>query len=258
MQAAYCPGVETLRYGTHPDQVVDLSFPDITTAARPPLVVLLHGGFWRVAYDRTHLRVVADALTAEGLAVANVEYRRVGGGGGWPSTFTDVADAVDAVLAALVDRVDAESVAVVGHSAGGHLALWAALRDRLRAGAPGHTDRAPLIRGVVALAPAADLAVVDRLGLSGGAVRELLGGSPATVPERFAAADPAVLGAPSAATVVVHGLADDIVPIEVSRSYCYRTGAALLEVPGTGHFELVDPASTAWPIVLTALRDVLG
>ena len=93
-------------------------------------------------------------------------------------------------------RVDLGSVAYVGHSAGGHLALWAALRDGLPAGAPGRAERAPLVRGVVALAPAADLAAVDRLGLSGGAVRELLGGSPATVPDRFAATDPAVLGRP--------------------------------------------------------------
>ncbi|WP_456788956.1 alpha/beta hydrolase family protein [Cellulomonas sp. P5_C5] len=248
--------METLRYGTHPDQVVDLTFPG--TAARPPLVVLLHGGFWRVAYDRTHLAETADALTAEGFAVANVEYRRVGGGGGWPSTFTDVGEAVDAVQVALAGRVDLGSVAYVGHSAGGHLALWAALRDGLPAGAPGRAERAPLVRGVVALAPAADLAAVDRLGLSGGAVRELLGGSPATVPDRFAATDPAVLGRPPAATVLVHGVLDDIVPIEVSRGYRDRTGVSLVEVPGTGHFELVDPASAAWPAVLAALRDVLG
>jgi len=151
--------VETLRYGTHPDQVVDLTYPEGVT--RPPLVVLLHGGFWRVAYDRVHVRVVADALTAQGFAVANVEYRRVGGGGGWPSTFTDVADAVDAVQLALADRVDLGAVAYVGHSAGGHLALWAAVRDRLPADAPGRADRAPLVRAVVALAPAADLAEVD-------------------------------------------------------------------------------------------------
>lgn len=248
--------METLRYGTHPDQVVDITFPQGGT--RPPLVLLLHGGFWRIAYDRVHLRAVADALTAEGFAVANVEYRRVGGGGGWPSTFTDVGDAVDAVQAALVDRVDLSSVAYVGHSAGGHLALWAAVRDRLPAGAPGRAGHAPLVRGVVALAPAADLATVDRLGLSGGAVRELLGGSPAAVPDRFAAADPAVLGTPPATTVVVHGLLDDIVPVEVSRSYRDRTGVSLVELPGTGHFELIDPASAAWPVVRTALRGVVG
>ncbi|GEK21128.1 alpha/beta hydrolase family protein [Cellulomonas xylanilytica] len=247
--------METLRYGTHPDQVVDVTFPPGATT--PPLVVLLHGGFWRVAYDRVHLRVVADALTAEGYAVANVEYRRVGGDGGWPATFTDVGDAVDAVQAALDGRVDLARVAALGHSAGGHLALWAAARDRLPAGAPGRSARAPLVRGVVALAPAADLAVVDRLGLSGGAVRELLGGSPTTVPDRFAAADPAVLGTPRARTVVVHGLLDDVVPVEVARSYCDRTGADLVEVPGTGHFELVDPTSAAWPVVLASLRRVL-
>jgi len=248
--------VETLRYGAHPDQVVDVTTP--AAAVRPPLVVLLHGGFWRAAYDRTHVRVVADALTAEGIAVANVEYRRVGGGGGWPSTFTDVGAAIDAVQVALADRVDLGSVAYVGHSAGGHLALWAAVRDRLPAGAPGRTDGPPLVRGVVALAPAADLAAVDRLALSGGAVRELLGGGPTTVPDRFAAADPAVLGAPAATTVVVHGLLDDTVPVEVARSYCDRTGAALVEVPGTGHFELVDPGSAAWPVVLATLRATLG
>lgn len=256
MRAAYSPDVETLRYGTHPDQVVDVTFPQ--DATRPPLVVLLHGGFWRVAYDRGHLRVVADALTAEGFAVANVEYRRVGGGGGWPATFTDVGAAVDAVELALADRVDPGSVAYVGHSAGGHLALWAAVRDRLPADAPGRTDHAPRVRGVVALAPNADLAAVDRLGLGGGAVRELLGGSPTTVPDRFAATDPSVLGTPPATTVVVHGLLDDVVPIEVARSYRDRTGVSLVEIPGTGHFELIDPASAAWPVVLAALGDVLG
>lgn len=256
MRAAYCPGVETLRYGTHPDQVVDVTFPQ--GATRPPLVVLLHGGFWRVAYDRVHVRVVADALTAEGFAVANVEYRRVGGGGGWPTTFSDVGDAIEAVQTALVDRVDPSSVAYVGHSAGGHLALWAAVRDRLPAGAPGRAARAPLVHGVVALAPAADLAAVDRLGLSRGAVRELLGGGPTAVPDRFAATDPAVLGTPPATTVVVHGLLDDLVPIEVSRSYRDRTGVALIELSGTGHFELIDPAYAAWPVVLAALRDVVG
>lgn len=248
--------MQTLRYGTHPDQVVDVTLPH--GVARPPLVVLLHGGFWRVAYDRVHVRVVADALTAEGFAVANVEYRRVGGDGGWPSTLTDVGAAVDAVQVALADQVDEDSVAYVGHSAGGHLALWAAVRDRLPAGAPGRTDRAPRVRAVVALAPAADLAVVDRLGLSRGAVRELLGGSPVTVPDRFAATDPAVLGCPAATVVVVHGALDDIVPVEVARSYCARTGAPLVEVPGTGHFELIDPTSAAWPVVLSALRDAMG
>ena len=153
------PSLETVRYGDLPDQVVDLTFPTTraATAPLPPLVVLLHGGFWRVAYDRLHVRVVADALTALGYAVANVEYRRVGGGGGWPSTFDDVARAVDAVEEALAGRVDLDAVAYVGHSAGGHLALWAALRDRLPVGAPGRAERPPRVRGVMALAPVADL-----------------------------------------------------------------------------------------------------
>lgn len=249
--------MESVRYGPHPDQVVDLTFPTTPATRPPPLVVLLHGGFWRVAYDRLHVRVVADALTAEGYAVANVEYRRVGGGGGWPTTFADVARAIDTVGEAVADRVDLDAVAYVGHSAGGHLALWAALRDRLPAGTPGRVEVPARVRGVVALAPAADLAAADRLGLSRGAVAELLGGGAADVPDRFAATDPAVLGAPAAATVVVHGELDDTVPVSVSRGYCERTGVRLVELPATGHFELIDPSSAGWPVIVRALRDVL-
>ncbi|MEZ0448664.1 alpha/beta hydrolase family protein [Cellulomonas sp. ICMP 17802] len=246
---------ETVRYGALPDQVADVTLPATTGPA--PLVVLLHGGFWRVAYDRAHVQVVADALDREGYAVANVEYRRVGGGGGWPTTFEDVARAIDTLEEVLAGRVDLGSVAYLGHSAGGHLALWAALRDRLPAGAPGRADRPPRVRGVVALAPVADLVAVDRLGLSRGAVAELLGGGPSEVPERFAATDPAALGAPAARTLVVHGRLDDTVPVSVSRGYRDRTGVELVEVPGTGHFELIDPASAAWPVVVGAIRSSL-
>ena len=249
------PPAETVTYGPRPDQVVDVTLP--ATAGPAPLVVLLHGGFWRARYDRGHVRVVADALTADGYAVANVEYRRVGAGGGWPTTFTDVALAVDTLETVLAGRVDLDRVAYVGHSAGGHLALWASLRDRLPPGAPGRTDSAPHVRGVVALAPAADLAHVHRLGLSRGAVGELLGGGPGAVPERYAAADPGVLGRPGAATVLVHGLLDDTVPVQVSRDYAARFGVPLVEVPAAGHFELIDPASGAWPAVAAALADVL-
>jgi acetyl esterase/lipase len=239
--------VESIRYGPHPDQVVDLTFPDVSGA---PLVCLLHGGYWRAAYDRTHVRVVADALTAEGYAIANIEYRRVGAGGGWPTTFEDVGTVLDllpAVLAArFPGRVDTGATTYVGHSAGGHLALWAAAR------------RAATIRGVVALAPVADLSTAYHLGLSRGAVSELLGGSPAEVPDRYAAADPMVLGCLRARTVLVHGDADDVVPLELSRAYSDSTGAALDILPGAGHFDLIDPGSTSWPAVLAAIDLVAG
>ncbi|ROS31345.1 S9 family peptidase [Cellulomonas sp. PhB150] len=231
----------TLRYGDLPDQVVDLILPE---AADAPLACLIHGGFWRAAYDRTHLAPLATALTAHGYAVANVEYRRVGAGGGWPTTFDDVASALDAIGPALASehpgRVDPAATVYVGHSAGGHLALWAA-------------HRSPTPRGVVALAPVADLVETSRLDLSRGAVRELLGGSPEDVPERYAAADPMGLGPTTARTVLVHGDLDDLVPPDFSRRYCARTGARLVALAGVEHFGVVEPGSTAWPAVLAAI-----
>jgi acetyl esterase/lipase len=239
--------VESIRYGPHPDQVVDLTFPDRSGA---PLVCLLHGGYWRAAYDRTHLRVVADALTNQGYAVANLEYRRVGAGGGWPTTFEDVSAVLDLLPTVLATRfagrVDVGSTTYVGHSAGGHLALWAATRP------------AASVRGVVALAPVADLSTAYSLGLSHGAVAELLGGSPGEVPERYAAADPMTLDAPRARTVLVHGDADDVAPPELSSAYSGRTGASLVILPGVGHFDLIDPGSTSWPAVLAAIDLVSG
>ncbi|MDM7831863.1 alpha/beta hydrolase family protein [Cellulomonas edaphi] len=233
-------------YGPHADQVVDLHLPDRRDA---PLVCLLHGGFWRAAYDRMHVRVVVDALTAAGYAVANVEYRRVGSGGGWPGTFDDVAAALDAVPAMLAERLPGRantgSIVYVGHSAGGHLALWAALRSP-----------APRVLGVVPLAPVADLGAAHALGLSRGAVSELLGGSPTDVPDRYSAADPMALGRPHARAVVLHGERDDVAPLALSQAYAARTGVELRALPGIGHFELIDPTSSAWPAVRTAIDDV--
>jgi alpha-beta hydrolase superfamily lysophospholipase len=116
--------VEDVRYGPHPDQVADLTLPPAGQPGPVPLVLLLHGGFWSAQHDRRPLRPMAQALNAAGYAVANVEYRRVGDGGGWPTTLTDVALACDA-LPALIERahpgkVDPDAVVLIGHSAGGH------------------------------------------------------------------------------------------------------------------------------------------
>ncbi|HWG99022.1 MAG TPA: alpha/beta hydrolase fold domain-containing protein, partial [Pilimelia sp.] len=191
------PPDATLAYGPLPDQVADLRLPAVTGPARSvapagrggaPLVLVVHGGFWRSEYDRSHVGPMAADLAARGWPVAVVEYRRTGTpGGGWPGTFQDVAEA----LARVPDLVAGECAArgvpgpapggpvVVGHSAGGHLALW------LAATAPRR------LRGVLALAPVADLAAAHELDLDGGAVAALLGGGPADVPDRYAAADPA-------------------------------------------------------------------
>ena len=204
----------TAAYGDHPDQVVDFYAPrDGRTAA--PLVVLLHGGAWRAPYDRVHTSPLADFLARRGFAVANVEYRRGGDdiprqrdgaenprpsgadpvAGRWPDTFDDVAAALDAmpVLAAReLPGADVRRIVVAGHSAGGHLALWAAARHVLPEGSPWRLSAPPPLRGVVALAPIADFATAAGLGVCGGAVDQLLGGK-ADFEERAAHADPGVL-----------------------------------------------------------------
>jgi len=232
-----------IRYGPEPEQIADLRLP----SRRGPLaaVVLLHGGFWRSAYDRTHVRPMADGLVQAGYAVATPEYARTGARGGWPSTFDDVRLAVARLPELVGDSVEIGDVVLVGHSAGGHLALWCAGLDLLDAYA-----------GVVALAPVADLVAAFRLDLDGGAVRALLGGSPEQVPDRYDAADPSRLPVPTGRVVVLHGQEDAQVPVDGSVRYAARTSADLRVLPGVEHFGLIDPTSAAWPAVLTAVRSV--
>lgn len=224
----------TLSYGPLAEHVIDVRLPPRLPG--PPLV-MIHGGFWRAAYDRTHTGPLTSALAAAGSVVAVPEYRRTGGGGGWPETFDDVAAALAAIPRLLAPYADGPPV-LVGHSAGGHLAVWAAVRGSLAA---------------VSLAGCVDLRMCSSLGLDDGATDLLLGGNPSTVPDRYAYADPARLPAPSAPVILLHGTADDRVPISVSRSYAARTGALLWELPEVGHFALIDPLSAAWPRVLEAV-----
>jgi acetyl esterase/lipase len=233
----------TVRYGAHPDQVVDLRLP--AGGQGHPLAVFVHGGFWRAEYDRGHAGPLAVDLAGRGIPVATVEYRRVGqDGGGWPGTFDDLIAAMRVVRA--LPGVDTVAPTLVGHSAGGHLALWYASRP---AAGPGL---------VVALAPIADLTAAARDRLDRDAVRDLLGGGPAELPDRYARADPVRLDPPQVPVVLLHGTADDTVPISQSRAYVAavraRGGDATLhELPGTEHFAVIDPLSAAWPHVVTLL-----
>ncbi|WP_324192696.1 alpha/beta hydrolase [Nocardia transvalensis] len=255
------PPTRTFSYGSDADNVADVYLPADAGAA--PLVLLLHGGFWYAGtYDRKITEPVAEALAPLGYVVANVEYRRIGDSGGWPLTFTDVAQAAD-TLPDLIDhelpgRIDPGRIVYAGHSAGGHLALWAAARHHLPADAPWRTEAPPRVTGVLGLAPAADLAMTHRLGCGRGAAAALIGGGPEEFPDRYAAADPAVLGSLAARALVVHGDQDEDVPIDIARSYCARTGAELIELPGIAHRELIEPASTAWPAVVSALERCAG
>ena len=269
---------QVLRYGPGPDHVADLRLPpwwaERGAAATDPgaLVLLLHGGFWRAAYDRVHLGPMAAALAAEGYVVCTPEFRRVGQpGGGWPGTFDDIAAAVDTLPRLVAEAVAGVSgrpggagpraarVVLAGHSAGGHLALWAAARHRLGAGPAWRLAAAPRWAGVVALAPVSDLAACHRAGLSNDAAGELLGGGPGEQPGRYAATDPASLIPLGLPVQIVHGTDDGNVPCAMSRRFAARARAAgdevvLTELAGCGHFDVIDPLSPAWPAVLGAFR----
>jgi acetyl esterase/lipase len=247
-------------YGRDPAQFGELSVPE--GERRPGTVVVLHGGFWRSAYDLSLGRPLAADLAARGWTAWNLEYRRLGNGGGWPSTFEDVAAGIDhlAVLGAS-SGLDTSRVAVVGHSAGGHLAVWAAGRGRLPAGAPGASPR---IRPAAAVSQAGvlDLASAHRAGLSSDAVSALLGGGPEQVPERYAVADPLERVPLDGAVLCLHSRGDTNVPFGQSTAYVAAATAAggratLIETAGD-HFSLIDPASPDWVAVVEALPALLG
>ncbi len=237
-----------------------------------PVVVLLHGGFWKAMYTKSLMTNLAADIIDHGWAAWNLEYRRVGTipGGGWPGTFEDVGAGIDYLRtiagagAGEGGGLDLTRVIAVGHSAGGHLALWAAGRAQLPPGAPGGpSPSSVLLRAAVGLAPVSDLAEGARLGLGGGAVARLLGGPPERHRERYAVADPVALLPTGVAQVLVHGDRDGAVPLSLSRGYLAKAVAAgdpatLLELPGCGHMELIDPASSAWAATIVEIRRLLA
>ncbi len=223
-----------------------------------PTVVLVHGGYWQPGYDRSLEDAVAADLAARGHLVWNVDY--VAADGGWPATLLDVAAAHDHLVAGrFAARVDRGRTAVVGHSAGGMLALWLASRSRLPAGAPGAGPRAPLPALAVGQAPVAALVRGAREGLGGGAVRQLLGGSPEQVPDRYRVSDPTALAPPPAPALLLHSDTDALVPVSQSETYGAAAGGAaeLVRVPGD-HFAHLDPRSPAVEALRAGLLRALG
>ena len=223
-----------VRYAEHPDGIIDLHVP---ASGEGPLLVLVHGGFWRAEWDRRHTRPIAHALREAGYVVATPEYRRTGAGGGWPATFDDVGHAVGD-LPVLLDDLDISvtTTTLLGHSAGGHLVLWMA-----NEGLP--------IDQVVALAPVGDIVDAHERNLDGGAVHDLLG-------EPFDTANPAVRlkDDPGCPVVVLHGSEDVQVPVGNSLGWAADNRYVDLRVlEGAEHFGFIDPTSRAWPSVLEAL-----
>jgi acetyl esterase/lipase len=246
--------LDVFRYGAGPGQLGELWRP---AGAAAGTVVVVHGGFWRARYDLSLGRPLAADLAARGYAAWNLEYRRVGGGGGWPGTFEDVAAGID-LLADL--PVDSSRVVAIGHSAGGHLAAWAAGRGRLPAGAPGARPRVALT-GVVAQAGVLALADCARDRVGDTAAPDLMGATPDESPGRYRLADP-IAAVPVAATVLcLHSRADDEVPFSYSERYVAAArkagGRATLAETGGDHYTLIDPAAPDWAAVIDALPALL-
>jgi acetyl esterase/lipase len=208
--------------------------------------IVIHGGFWRAKYDLSHASHMCAALARAGIATASLEYRRVGNpGGGWPGTFEDVVAGYNAAAKFL----GATKAIAIGHSAGGHLALRMA-------------SEAVQMNGVVALAPVADLRAAYELHLSNDAVVEFLGGTPGLIPTIYDDAC-ASKHASKVQRILVHGTADEVVPLNLSVQFMQARSldvrrATLVSIPGADHMELIDPESTAWPIVMEAVGELLG
>ena len=221
------------RYGPSPSQFGELMLPEGDGPF--PVAVVIHGGFWKAVYGRKLMWPVCGDLVRHGWAVWNLEYRRLGlrSGGGWPNTFDDVRAGVGH-LHALDAPLDLDRVVCLGHSAGGHLALWAA------------AQRALGIRAAVAQAGVADLSYALELRLSSGVVQRLLGGTPDEVPDRYAAASPAALVPIGVPMLCVHGALDDTVPPAVSERFAEKATLAgdaceLRVFDGEDHMGHIDP-----------------
>lgn len=231
------------RYGSSSSQFGELFVPD--GDGPHPVAVVVHGGFWRAVYGRKLTWPVCGDPVRRGWAVWNLEYRRLGlrSGGGWPATFEDVRAGIGHLET--VDGLDLDRLVTVGHSAGGHLAVWTATQDAR-------------VRSAVSLAGIVDLTAACELQLARGVVAQLLGGTPQEVPDRFAAASPAALVPIGVPVLCVHGALDATVPVSIAESFAEKSRLAGDEVElhvfdGEDHVGHLDPANQMWRCAATWL-----
>lgn len=250
--------MQTHAYGDHPEQTGVLYVPDGDPPDRGwPIAVVIHGGSWRQVHRRDLTAPAAADLSRRGVAAWNLEFRRVGGDGGWPATFEDIAAALDHVPE-LGPPLDHDRIAVVGHSAGGLLALWALARH------DGDPGGAPRLRpaAACALAPIADLAGLRDVTAADHPLAGLLGGTANEVPERWDLVDPVRRVGHGVPVVIGHGEDDDSVPLEQSRAYVAAArdaGDPVELVTERGdHMAVVHPGSPAWQRPAERLSALLG
>lgn len=227
---------------------------------------VIHGGFWQSTYDLSHIGYLCAAFTSKEIITCNLEYRRLGNpGGGWPGTFQDVGLATDHIMETISSdpRVDVARTAALGHSAGGHLALWLASRHRIPQASPLHSVQKYRLARAVSLAGVCDLRSAWKQRLGNGAVARLMGGTPDQYPDRYDAGSPIELLLNGSKQILIHGTADDVVPVSQSEKFVERAEQlgerpTLVKLNGVGHFELIDPESSAWSSVTRTVLPVLG
>lgn len=251
---------EIIAYGPEPRQFGELRMPEGDGPFG--VAVIVHGGCWLSDYDESYMGTLAEAITDLGWATWTIGYRRVGeSGGGWPNTFLDSAAAVD-FLPELATRypLDVERVLAVGHSAGGHLALWLAARTRLPPASPLFSSDPQPISGVLGLAAAADLDYLSEQQSCGDAVTRMMEGDPTRFPNRYAEGSPVRLLPLGVRQILVNGELDETWNVPADRYFEAATAAgAVVErrmMPGAGHFELVVPSSPNWDVVREAFLDL--
>lgn len=247
---------QRIPYGEMESQFVDLWLPRGKVKGPAPVVVLIHGGCWLEQYDISHIRPLATALSNRGFAVWAIEYRRIGQeGGGWPGTFQDISAAVDMLQDFTHKKMHKRNAVFLGHSAGGHLALWAAGRSRLTAGQELYRENPYLPVGAVGLAAITDLDDYAKGDNSCQKVTpQLMGGIPDQFPRRYEQASPAVLGA-DVPVILLQGEADGIVPSSQARA---MTEARVVALEGAGHFDLIHTGTPAFPKLVTVLNELIS
>ncbi|MDI1477794.1 alpha/beta hydrolase [Polyangium sp. y55x31] len=255
-EGAVVAGPLVIAYGSEPDQFGELRVP--SCPGPHPVAVILHGGCWTTLFGYDLMSDMSEDLTSAGIATWNIEFRRITYGGtddGHPETFRDVGMAIDALRTlAPVHDLDLDHVVTVGHSAGGHLAIWAAARPNLPTSSSIRgADPLPL-SAAVSLAGVLDLADPVAVGACGTLAGQLLGGTPAEVPERYAETNPSELVPIGVPQSLIHGTADDVIPLSGSVNYRHHAHDAgdqvsLKKVHNADHFDVITPTSSKWPQV---------